>query len=377
MELLDGETLATRLARGPFPWEEAVRIAEKVADALEEAHAAGIVHRDVKPGNIMLTDDGDVKVMDFGIAAAAWAVPITISGTTMGTATYIAPEQASGHRATPASDVYSLGVVLYEMLAGRPPFVGSSPVAVATMHVQDEPPPLRTLAPDVPDNVVAACHQALAKNPADRPPSARAFAAMLLSPADATEAVAAIEPDGEQTRVLTPIPGTAVLPQVGGTGTPPQGVAATEAQAAPPASRARTRKRKATPPRRTMSGALLGFLAAAVILLVVLALVLSGTGPEPFSPTSPPPKASSSPRSLSMPGVIGLKEGEAKDRLKQAGLKNIETVKVAGTDGIVVRQDPDVGQSVSPDANVTLYVGSTASADHGRGKGGGKGKGGG
>src|SRR5258706_5279838 len=132
MELVEGVTTVARLQReGPLPAPEAARIAADVADALEEAHREGIVHRDVKPGNIMLTQEGEVRVMDFGIAAAAWAESNTTTGAVFGTAAYLSPEQAAGERATPASDVYALGAVLYEMLAGTPPFVRETPVATA------------------------------------------------------------------------------------------------------------------------------------------------------------------------------------------------------------------------------------------------------
>jgi serine/threonine protein kinase len=196
MELVRGETLADRLAReGPLPPQEAARIAVQVAQALEEAHAAGIVHRDVKLGNVMLTPSGDVKVMDFGIAAAAWAERVT-TDLVLGTPSYLAPEQAKSEKTTPASDVYALGAVLYEMVAGRPPFVGDSPVAVALAHVRDDPAPLDQVAEGVPPNIAAASMAALAKDPADRPSSASAFASMLREP---TLPLPAIDAAGETT----------------------------------------------------------------------------------------------------------------------------------------------------------------------------------
>jgi serine/threonine protein kinase len=137
------------------------------------------VHRDVKPGNIMLTREGEVRVMDFGIAAAAWAESNTTTGAVFGTAAYLSPEQAAGTRATPASDVYALGAVLYEMLAGRPPFVRQTPVATAFAHVHDEPDAVERVASDVPPSLAAACSAALQKDPAARPHSAAAFAVML------------------------------------------------------------------------------------------------------------------------------------------------------------------------------------------------------
>src|SRR2546422_4023612 len=170
MELIQGETLAERLARhGRLPPEEAVQIAIQAAGALEAAHRAGVIHRDVKPANIMLTPRREVKVMDFGIAAAAWDPRLTATGSTLGTATYVSPEQASGDRVTPASDVYSLGVVLYEMLAGRPPFTEGGPIAVASSHVRERPAALTEVAPWTPPAVAAVCDQALAKDPAARP----------------------------------------------------------------------------------------------------------------------------------------------------------------------------------------------------------------
>jgi eukaryotic-like serine/threonine-protein kinase len=182
MELLEGESLAARLDRaGPMAPAEAVRVVAAAADALEAAHRAGVVHRDVKPGNVFLTSDGEVKVLDFGIAWCAHEATLT-TGDLLGTAAYLAPERVLGHQATPAADVYSLGVVLYELLAGRRPFEATSDIALAMAHVNAEPPPLARVAPSAPAPLVAAAARAMAKDPSARPPSAAAFALLLHSP---------------------------------------------------------------------------------------------------------------------------------------------------------------------------------------------------
>jgi serine/threonine-protein kinase len=147
MELVRGEPLSAVIARGPLPTGETLRIVEEAARALQAAHERGFVHRDVKPGNILVRTDGLVKITDFGIAKAADAVPVTRTGMVMGTAHYIAPEQASGSEAGPAGDVYSLGIVGYECLAGHRPFRAESAVAVAMMQVREEPPPLPDSVP--------------------------------------------------------------------------------------------------------------------------------------------------------------------------------------------------------------------------------------
>jgi serine/threonine protein kinase len=179
MELLEGDTLADRLAGGPLPPAEAARIGAAVADALDAAHGRGIIHRDVKPSNVLLTPAGQVKVMDFGIAAAADETHSTTGSGLYGTAAYISPERAAGQPATPAADIYSLGAVLYELLTGRPPFIGDSPVLVVRAHLHERPRPVRELAPLVPPRLADACELALAKDPTHRPSSAAALAIRL------------------------------------------------------------------------------------------------------------------------------------------------------------------------------------------------------
>ena len=172
MELVRGEPLSAVLARRKrLSAEETLDLVAQTAAALQEAHREGVVHRDIKPGNLMVADRGPqgaavIKVTDFGIARATDAVPLTQTGTVLGTAWYLSPEQASGEEAGPASDIYSLGVVAYECLAGRRPFDGPTPVAVLLAHQRDTPAPLPT---DVPRGVRELVARAMARRPEDRP----------------------------------------------------------------------------------------------------------------------------------------------------------------------------------------------------------------
>jgi tRNA A-37 threonylcarbamoyl transferase component Bud32 len=191
LELLEGQTLADRLGRGgALPPLEAAQIAAAVADGLDVAHRAGVIHRDIKPGNIMLTANGGVKVMDFGIAAA-WEAHSTTGQQLLATAAYAPPERITGGRASPAGDLYSLGVVLYEMLTGRPPFLADTAEQLLRAHLEATPRPVRSLVFWVPPEIAAACEATLAKDPAGRPSSAGALAAQLRAAAQAAQASAA------------------------------------------------------------------------------------------------------------------------------------------------------------------------------------------
>lgn len=200
--------------KGPAPADKAAEYASQVCAALSVAHGYDIVHRDIKPHNIVLTPDGSVKVMDFGIARAGNST-LTQTGSVLGTAHYVSPEQAQGRTVGPQSDLYSLGVVLYELTTGRVPFEGDSPVAVALKQVNDEPVPPRQINPDIPPSMEAVILRAMQKDPADRYASAEemrrdlqrvASGRMVESPSDATTVMPAVAAAGRSSGRVRQVP---------------------------------------------------------------------------------------------------------------------------------------------------------------------------
>jgi serine/threonine-protein kinase len=272
MELVNGEPLNSVLKRtGRLSLRHALDMLEQTGRALQIAHSAGLVHRDVKPGNILITPTGQVKITDFGIAKAIDAAPVTQTGMVMGTAQYIAPEQALGHEATPASDVYSLGVVGYEVVSGRRPFTGDGALTVAMKHIKEPPPPLPA---ELPPNVRELIEITLVKNPAMRYRSGGPFA----------DAVAAVRAGRRPPRPSqSPPPGRA-SPAAIPSSTQTR-LASTSASAgrgaAPRRSRPSTGGHRPPPARRTFSSgqrALLwaaGVLGALAIIIAVIIVINS------------------------------------------------------------------------------------------------------
>jgi eukaryotic-like serine/threonine-protein kinase len=204
MEYVEGETLAELVARrGALPAAEAASLGVQACAGLAAAHAAGLVHRDVKPQNLLLGNDGVLKLGDFGIAAGHEGTQLTLAGTVLGTAGYLAPEQARGEQVTAAADIYAIGAVLYELLTGEPSGTAGS---LADLGAEDRPPPdLAARVPDAPAVLVAAVTACLAPDPEERPPSAAALARMLAPVASEAETLSLpTDPSRRATEILAP-----------------------------------------------------------------------------------------------------------------------------------------------------------------------------
>ena len=320
MELVPGEPLSELLAReGALEPRRAMALVAHAAQGLSAAHAAGLVHRDVKPGNLLVTPTGGVKVTDFGIARAVAEAPLTATGQVMGTAAYLSPEQATGRRdITAAADVYALGVVAHELLAGSRPFTGDSQVAIALAQVNDPPPPLPETVPASARALVTAC---LEKEPLARPQDAGVVAqvaerisagddagalallgrATAAAGAGATALLGAAAPTAAATVLAAAAPGTAPGPVAAAPATPvapATAVAGAPVEGAPPARGVGADAR----PHRRLTVPLLGLLAVLVVVAAAFALARPDAGgPDPAAPPSvaPTAEAPATPRSPS------------------------------------------------------------------------------
>lgn len=331
MELVKGRNLRQILkSEGTLLPSRVAEIASDVASALSAAHHSGLVHRDVKPANVLLTGDGTVKVTDFGIARA-WtdSDQLTSTGAVIGTATYFSPEQAQGMPADARSDIYSLGVVMYELLAGRPPFSGESPVSVAYQHVRQQPAPVSDLNPTVPLELEAIVMRALAKEPADRYDTAGDLRDDLerylagLTPAAAEQAEPA-------TRLLAPAPAPAAAPAPDRTPRPDY-----------------SEQSYAEPTRFSASTWIIGIMASTAVLGLGLILLV-----RILSPTSA--------AALTVPDVRLATEESATATLQELGLV-VARSDVSDSEvpvGMVVGTDPSVGTEVEEGSTVELFVSS-------------------
>lgn len=383
MELVEGRDLKVMIeAEAPISPDTTLQIVEQAAEGLDYAHRRGLIHRDVKPQNILLTPNGQIRITDFGIAKSHLSTAVTQAGMTFGTADYISPEQAQGLVATPQSDIYSLGMVLYEMLTGRLPFVADTPMAVALQHIQNAPPSLRQHNPALPPTLDALVMRAIAKDPAQRPASAAQFAQELRDfrsgrmqqtiavPVNRTAQPTPRRLDPDAT-MINPAPQPQPQPQR-------RPVQRPQYVAPPPPSM--------TPPRER-SGSFGTLLIGLLLLGGVLALAwfaLNTNWSDFFSPTTadqppaatgvaatatPEPSATVQPTGtavpvIALPNFVGQPERAVVDQLNQLGLQrranpndpSLQPRNDPAPAGTVIIQDPPANTQVPVGSEITIVV---------------------
>ena len=353
MEYVDGRPLKDLLSddAGPFPIAEVVDIVAGVLSALEYSHSAGLVHRDIKPGNVMLTSKGEVKVMDFGIARAIADSQATMTQTNavVGTAQYLSPEQAQGKPVDARSDLYSTGVLLFELLTGKPPFTGDSAVAVAYQHVQTIPPLPSSIAGDVPEAMDRVVMKALAKNPDDRYSSAAAMKADLLRAAHGAH-VNAPETAVWESAATQTLPAVAAAPAFPSPSSPSD---ATQTRIARPGSQATAVRRtdedeEEDSKKKRPTGLIAGIIAVVLVALIGITwLVVTHSREDSTS---------------EVPNVVGQSQAEAMQTIKSKGFEWAVAEEQVASDtipaGSVVSTDPAAGTAAKPGSRVIATISS-------------------
>ena len=353
MEYVEGHTVKELISDGTaVPINEAIEIVSGVLSALQYSHANHLVHRDIKPGNIMLTPEGKVKVMDFGIARALTDSQATMTQTNavVGTAQYLSPEQARGETVDERSDLYSTGVVLFELLTGRPPFKGDSAVAVAYQHVEQIPPTPSSILSDIPDSLDRVVRKALAKNRDDRYRSAAEMLSDLQRVARGMD-VGAPPADSWATEVLPSaglVGARAAVPAATSTVSAPAAGVSSTSTSLPAVSSDGDAASKAAAARKRRT--------AIIMTLVVIALLLIGGSVWALS------RSAATPEAVSVPNVVGLSQADAKSQIEAAGLEwELNPEKVA-SDTVekdsVASTDPAGGAQAEKGSTVRVTISS-------------------
>ena len=353
MEYVEGHTVKELISDGTaVPINEAIEIVSGVLSALQYSHANHLVHRDIKPGNIMLTPEGKVKVMDFGIARALTDSQATMTQTNavVGTAQYLSPEQARGETVDERSDLYSTGVVLFELLTGRPPFKGDSAVAVAYQHVEQIPPTPSSILSDIPDSLDRVVLKALAKNRDDRYRSAAEMLSDLQRVARGMD-VGAPPADSWATELLPSaglVGARAAVPAATSTVSAPAAGVSSTSTSLPAVSSDGDAASKAAAARKRRT--------AIIMTLVVIALLLIGGSVWALS------RSAATPEAVSVPNVVGLSQADAKSQIEAAGLEwELNPEKVA-SDTVekdsVASTDPAGGAQAEKGSTVRVTISS-------------------